>query len=244
MVTHEAKNVCAYCGRANIKPEIEHVFPESWYPDGYPRTSMITVPSCSRCNRDFGRAEERLFLQFALSLPPSGATRSIVERAIRGADPDQGRGLRDTSHRAARKRGFNKRTSVVSAALPPSNAAWTPAPRPIGRVQTPSGLVVDGSIVYQPDPQSMDALTAKLLKGTFFHLQKRPLKSEAVISGGLFLDDPSDLLRGMLQTGWCHVRKESPFQYAMLLAPDDLTTSAMFVLWDFIFIGAGSLPPK
>jgi hypothetical protein len=65
--------------------EAEHVFPESWYPNGTPRASMVLVPACRKCNGDHGRIEERTFLPLVGGLPCGDpAIRSIIDRALCG----------------------------------------------------------------------------------------------------------------------------------------------------------------
>ena len=49
----------------------DHVFPSSWYPDSTPpNVQRWTVPSCERCNKEFGAMEESLLLRFALCVDP------------------------------------------------------------------------------------------------------------------------------------------------------------------------------
>ena len=49
---------CIYCGRLkNI--DKDHVPPQCFFPPPRP-DNMITVPSCKKCNRDFGKIDERV----------------------------------------------------------------------------------------------------------------------------------------------------------------------------------------
>lgn len=49
---------CIYCGERDAT-ERDHVPPQSFFP--HPRPSnLITVPSCSECNRAFGKIDERM----------------------------------------------------------------------------------------------------------------------------------------------------------------------------------------
>ena len=58
--------ICAYCGATEVAITIEHVSPESWYPDNFGRAEMLTVPACSPCNHRYGQLEERMFLPLGL----------------------------------------------------------------------------------------------------------------------------------------------------------------------------------
>jgi hypothetical protein len=84
------KGTCAYCATDGVEIEGEHVFPESWYPDGYSRLLMLIVPSCRTCNDGFNRVEQRLFLPFMMSLPPDPRMAGLTEQAIRSAETNAG----------------------------------------------------------------------------------------------------------------------------------------------------------
>jgi hypothetical protein len=49
-------NLCIYCGR-NEANERDHIPPQSFFPKPRP-SNLITVPSCSECNREFGKIDE------------------------------------------------------------------------------------------------------------------------------------------------------------------------------------------
>jgi hypothetical protein len=242
MAKRRKTGICAYCGNTDVNTEVEHVFPESWYPDGHPRTNMITVPSCMRCNRDYGRAEERLFLPFACALPANEGNASVFERAKRGADASAARDTRDASHRAARLRRFTEKSGVASPTETPNNAAWTTQGRPTGVIRTPSGLVVRGSITMEIDQGALDALSAKFIRGIYYYLRNIPYAGNAKIAGGMFTSDPTELLVGISKLPGCIVRREKPFQFAYMISPDETTIVAMFVLWDCHVVGATASP--
>src|SRR5580698_2863276 len=90
--------ICAHCGET-AEITIEHVFPESWYPDEFRPSEMLTVPACQPCNHGSGRNEGRVFLDLVSTLPDDPRTASLVQRAMRAADPAAGRNEKDSSHR-------------------------------------------------------------------------------------------------------------------------------------------------
>jgi hypothetical protein len=47
---------CIYCG-INEANERDHIPPKSFFPEPRP-SNLITVPSCSKCNRDYGKIDE------------------------------------------------------------------------------------------------------------------------------------------------------------------------------------------
>jgi hypothetical protein len=76
---------CIHCREALVKKTKDHVFPSSWYPDSTPlKLQRWTVPSCERCNCEFGSLEKELFVRLALCIDPrKAAAAGISKRAIR-----------------------------------------------------------------------------------------------------------------------------------------------------------------
>lgn len=96
---------CVHClGDFQIR-NWDHVLPRSWYPNSTPpNLEKWQVPSCKKCNSDYGKLEEELFVMLAMTVTPnSEASSGIFERALRSVDPSQGRDKRDRKSRQARK---------------------------------------------------------------------------------------------------------------------------------------------
>lgn len=108
---------CAYCATTDVVLTIEHVFPQSWYPDDHPPSAMLTVTACSPCNGAYDRIEKKLFLPLVMSLPTDPRTDSILERAIRSAEAAAGKSERDREHRQKKAEAFFRRTKIVGEKL-------------------------------------------------------------------------------------------------------------------------------
>jgi hypothetical protein len=81
---------CIYCRERMVKSTKDHVFPDSWYPTSTsPKVQRWTVPSCERCNHEFGEMEKELFVRLALCVDPRkiGAT-GLSKRAVRSFGVD------------------------------------------------------------------------------------------------------------------------------------------------------------
>jgi hypothetical protein len=83
----------------------DHVFPRSWYPNSTPlNLEKWQIPTCKKCNSDYGKLEEELFVILAMTVTPNTeASSGIYERALRSVDESLGRGKRDRLARRARK---------------------------------------------------------------------------------------------------------------------------------------------
>lgn len=74
---------CIHCLRSTDKPEGDHVFPGSWYPDTTPpRVQRWTAPSCARCNRKHGQLEKDLLVRMVLCLDPKSPAASGLDKKV------------------------------------------------------------------------------------------------------------------------------------------------------------------
>jgi hypothetical protein len=237
---------CAYCTRSGLKMEAEHVFPESWYPDGFPRASMVLVPACRKCNGDYGRIEERMFLPLVGGLPyDDPAIRSIIDRALRGADPNAANDARDVSYRGARRRSIQRRFELIGPNEHPQTVVWTPAARTLSNVRTPAGLVARGTPAVRFDPEDLSALGVKFLKGCYFVAKGVPLRADGVCESQAFSQNPTEALRSAEQHLHLNFVGQLPFRYAFARATeDDAVTAWWFILWNHVVIFASSCSPE
>jgi hypothetical protein len=233
---------CAYCAAENVALTIEHVFPESWYPDEHFPSKMLTVPACGPCNAAFDQVEKRLFLPLAVSLPTDPRTASIVERALRSAEPRAGKNPRDSKHRQARSESFLRRTSIVMPGEP-VNAMWTPMGRPLMDFVTENGLRVQGTPTVRYGWENLEAIAVKFLRGAFFDRAGVPLGSDTPCWARAFAEgDPSQVIEQWRRIPTCQTRGEFPFWFALATDEVGRRAGAFFVLWDHVALFASNLP--
>lgn len=232
---------CAYCAASDVPVEDEHVFPDSWFPDGFPRDRMVVVPSCVACNRRYGRIEERLFWPLVAGFGSADPrTESIIARAIRGVDPGAGKGPRDVSHRAARARRLRRIYRAVPASAD-VDLAWTPVPRDYSVVRTPGGLLVQGAYSHEVPTEELDALAGKLVKGCYRALSGRELSRDARCFGEFFSEQPGPMLAEIANNAPLQRSGEWPFEIAC--TRDSRGASLwLFVLWGLYTVRGGTIP--
>ena len=104
---------CVHCLDDVEERDSDHVFPESWYPSSTPpNLEKWQIPSCIRCNRDYGKLEQDFLLKVGLCLDPfNPASASIVQKSLRALKPAAARDVRDARHRQA------KRHKILAEAL-------------------------------------------------------------------------------------------------------------------------------
>ncbi|WP_148255409.1 HNH endonuclease [Aidingimonas lacisalsi] len=97
--------LCVHCVRKVAERNWDHVFPQSWYPDTTPdNLEKWKIPSCKKCNGEYGRLEEELGTLLSACIDPTKAQASgIWEKTLRSLDPSQGKDEKDKRIRAKRK---------------------------------------------------------------------------------------------------------------------------------------------
>ncbi len=227
---------CAYCTQMVSRPEAEHVFPESWYPDGTPRAEMAFVPSCRGCNHFYGKVEERLGRVLLMCVDPRitpqiGSVHRRVERSIRPRD------IFD-KHRAGKRRSLQASIQIlgredVADALP------SPVHPQFGPMRTPGGLSADGAPALRYNPNDLDIVTQKLVRGVYWLCQGQPLPLPVSVDTPVMTDNPGRVVRSVLDQG-LELRGFPPaFVYTGgVSASDPLVSIWFFVIWDhFVLSG-------
>ncbi len=237
------KGTCAYCAAEDVVLTIEHMFPESWYPDAHPPSAMLTVPACSPCNANYDRTEKKLFLPLVISLPTDPRTSSIMERAIRSAEEAAGKSERDREHRKKRADSYFRRSRVVGPAVE-IEAPWTPMGRHVAEwvtdLRAGRSRYADRSVHY--GWENLETIAIKLLRGCYFARFGTPLRSDGRIWARAFTDDPRELVGRWQRIPSCTTMGDFPFWYCLAVDADQARAGAFFVLWDSLVLFASNLP--
>jgi HNH endonuclease len=70
-------NLCIYCGKKEPN-ERDHIPPKSFFPEPRP-SNLITVPSCSDCNREYGKTDE-IVRNLLTSLDTTEIHQAVIEQ--------------------------------------------------------------------------------------------------------------------------------------------------------------------
>ncbi|MCF2146138.1 HNH endonuclease [Desmonostoc muscorum LEGE 12446] len=111
---------CVHCLQNVEYLTRDHIFPFAWYPDNTPENlQRWTIPSCKKCNEQYGRLEEDLLLRLGLCIDPEDAKSSgITDKVLRSIDPHYANDRREKRIRE-RKREKIKQEIVKWEAIPP-----------------------------------------------------------------------------------------------------------------------------
>lgn len=104
MAKKPGPGICVHCLREFDVRNWDHVLPRSWYPNATPQNlHKWQIPTCKKCNSDYGVLEEELLVMLALCVTPrTQNSAGIYERALRSINPSVGKDQRDKRARQAR----------------------------------------------------------------------------------------------------------------------------------------------
>ena len=96
--------LCAHCLCDSPVRTADHVFPKAWYPESTPANlEKWQMPSCERCNADYGRLEEDLLLRLGLCISDSAReSLGIGTKVVNALDPSRAKSPRDARIRLAK----------------------------------------------------------------------------------------------------------------------------------------------
>jgi hypothetical protein len=231
---------------------VEHVFPESWYPDGTASTwERPKVPSCSECNRAFGKIEERLLRTLGLCLRHGiPGTAGIPDRALRALSPKKGRNERDKFHRERAGRAVMSTVEFIPVDHPTAMPGIKPdLVEKWG--QNPSGVYTKGSPALPFPKKDLDAFTRKLVRGLFFlGAEGVALPPEAVIKPFIVGEEAWPHCAQMIEQLQIPPRGVPPgfIFWARAVSRQNWTSLWFFQIWGSFFIQAaafrrGDVPP-
>lgn len=231
---------CAYCGAAGVNTTDDHVFPESWHPDGFPPSQMLLVPSCSPCNHSYGRREERMFLPLVMMLPTDPRTSGLAQRAMRAADPAAGRDERDAAIRRRVGEALLRKTKIIPPMTSVQDTMWTRTGRLIGVVgETDRGEVL-GTPVVEFGWENLEPVAIKFLRGCYFDVYGQPLPKTPAPWAKTAVRDPAEVVAQLAATPGAVTRGGFPFSFVMASTKPEHTLG-VFVLWDQVVVWASNI---
>jgi hypothetical protein len=240
--------VCPYCRNEILGTvEREHVFPDSWYPEGTdPRIERSTVPSCSGCNRSYGKIEERLLRAWGLCLPDNAeASRGIPARVLRSLDQAAARNPRDADFRKKTRLAVQSRIDHYGhdeiGAFPGLEAdsyAW-------GKKR--SGVVVRGAPALTVDARDISAFTEKLVRGMHFvFTDGQILPADVAVSTFVVRQEVWPQLESMVHNWSMSAALSVPpglVVYTKMAIDDSRGSIWIFLIWNTICLQGATLPP-
>ena len=109
-------NKCVHCLQRFEKRTWDHIFPRSWYPDTTPpNIEKLKIPSCTKCNAEYGKLEEDLLWRLGLSIDPTEqASLGVSDKVLRSVKPEFAKSPKDAAARKHKLERIMKELMVVS----------------------------------------------------------------------------------------------------------------------------------
>jgi hypothetical protein len=204
----------------------DHVFPVSWYPDSSPANeAKWKIPSCIPCNQAYGRLEEDFLNRVGLCLnPDDDASRSIVEKVLRGLDPSSAKSDRDRRARVARRLGIISDTLQGAeipheATYPGMHEKWD---RPL-----------DEQIAVTIPAEYFQRITEKIVRGVSFIENRRLIEPPFEIENFVIDDSAAQSIRDSIARFGKTYARPPGLIVGCAVVPDD----GMSSLWEITFWG-------
>ena len=229
---------CVHCLKEFPSRTWDHVFPKSWYPETTPpNLEKWQIPSCVKCNKEYGRLEEDLLIRIGLTLDPTDErSRGIVDKALRAINPHHGRNARDRSRREARKRKLFR--ELLLGTKIPNEGRYPGLDRTWG--QEPHEL-----IGIPISPEHIDRLAKKVVRGIFYIEDELFIEPPYQIEFLALDDDGATPLRELLDRFGSEYAREPGIVVQRAVIPDDNISSVFEIdIWGqfkmFAFVLAAS----
>jgi hypothetical protein len=191
MAKRPAIGKCVHCLSDSVSRTWDHVFPRAWYPDTTPPDLYKwQIPSCHKCNRDYGKLEEDLLFHLALCVDPkANETSGIVEKALRSMKPEFAKNDRDKTARAARLNRLKK--ELLNGPEIPRAAVYPGLGERWGRSSSEG-------IGIRVSAESIRRLTEKIVRGIYYIEDEKFIEPPFLIEFFALTDEGAEPVKEIL----------------------------------------------
>lgn len=161
----------------------DHVFPKAWYPDTTPANlEKWEIPSCRKCNREYGKLEDDLLIRLGLCINPKESKSSgIADKVLRSINPKFGKDERDKRIRKG------KRDKIIRESLTVGNSFMNGILPNFG---PHDNATLSESMGIPISPEKLTKLGYKLVRGITYIVDKKFIEKDYEIEVH-FLHDSS-----------------------------------------------------
>lgn len=166
MARRPSPGKCVHCLADPVERNWDHVFPKSWYPEGFPLDEYKwQAPSCISCNSKLGALEEDFLRRVALCLDHNApASVGIVEKPLRSVNPssatnDKERKIRETLRQRVVGDALYGDEIPDDSTIPGMGERW--------------GRERKDQIAIPIPAESFERLTEKIVRGLFYVVDQK-----------------------------------------------------------------------
>lgn len=217
---------CVHCLRYCEILSWDHVFPEAWYPNTTPpNIEKWKIPSCTRCNNDYGALENDLMVRFGFLLDPNEpSSMGIVDKAIRAIDPNAGKSGKDKKARAKKQR------EILGLALSGRDIPHESLHPQFGLHE---GQLLESALAIRMPKGSINRLAEKIVRGILYLEEGVFVGEDYEISTYVLTDEAAAPIVATIQRfGTVHA-KEPGIVVWRATVPEDQTSSLFAIeIWN------------
>ncbi len=216
---------CVHCLKSRQTRTWDHVLPKGWYPDSTPENiKKWQIPSCIKCNREYGKLEDELLVRIGLCLDPEDLKAAgVSEKAIRAINPRFGKSSKDTRRRQA-KREKILRESMLGPDIPDHgiypgfDEAW--------------GRPRDQQLAIPFRAEHIRRLTEKIVRGIFFIEDNMLIEPPFNIEFYALSESGAEPIKNLLDRFGKEYVREPGIVVRRAVAPEDATSSVFEIaIW-------------
>lgn len=174
---------CPYCLQYSDQITVDHIIPDSWYPEGLQSNfEKWKISCCQKCNNKYSKLEQDLLIKFGLCLDPNESeTEGVVNKAMRSINSIYGRNERDRVMREAKRRKIIKGTEILKEI--PAQGVF-PNFGPKENIKYPLYAIVSLA------EEEINEFGHKILRGVTYYLDKVFIEPEYIIE--IYVLDDAD----------------------------------------------------
>jgi len=216
---------CVHCLTDNVQRNWDHVFPKSWYPDTTPPDILKwIIPSCYKCNKDYGKLEQDLLMRLACCVEPkTAATSGIYQKVLRSMDASFAPNQKEARIRIA------KRNKILGEMLHgdqiPDAGIYPGLGERWGRQKNAqTALLIPAS--------SFRRITEKIVRGIFYIEDKQYIESPYIIDFYALQDDgASEIIELLAHFGKEYARGPGILIKSAITPEDGISAIVSIEIW-------------
>jgi len=216
---------CIHCLKYYDELTWDHVIPSAWYPESTKdNIEKWKVPSCQRCNKEYGEIEEELLIKLGLCLDPKDHKSSgIAQKALRALNPKHGKNKKDQKIRLA------KREKILKKSLFGKNIPLEGRYPGFDRVM---GTRSNNSMAVLISPEHINRFAEKIVRGITYLDRQEFIDEPFVIDHIVLPEEGNEHIHELLDQHGSIIEREPGIYIKKAISPDDNMSSIFYIeLW-------------
>lgn len=205
---------CVHCGRSVKTRNWDHVFPKGWYPANTPpHLEKWKIPTCKKCNDEYGRIEDELGITIPLCVGPDAPNAAgMYQKALRALDASRGKNMKDRIVRA------KKRDKILNQMIRGQNVPLTAV---YPGFEEKWGRPKAEQVALPISALAVKRLVEKIIKGITYIEDDRYLDSGTEIEHHVVSEEDASPIKDVLEKFGVRHSREPGIEVVRAVTPED-----------------------